>query len=137
TDPARLAQATAAALARALEQPSGAVFVDYPLDVVFSEAEAELPAALARSPGKPAERAKEAAALLAAAERPVVMAGTGLYWARAEDELRELVEALRMPVFLNGMGRGCIPADHELYFSRARGKGLKEADVALVIGVPM
>ena len=35
------------------------------------------------------------------------------------------------------MGRGCLPADHELCFSRARGKGLKEADVALVIGVPL
>ena len=45
------------------------------------------------------------------------MAGTGLYWATAEDELRELAEALGIPVFLNGMGRGCLPADHELAFS--------------------
>ena len=65
------------------------------------------------------------------------MAGTGVYWARGEDELRALAEALGIPVFLNGMGRGCLPADHELCFSRARGKGLKEADVALVIGVPL
>ena len=65
------------------------------------------------------------------------MAGTGLYWARGEDELRALAEALEIPVFLNGMGRGCLPADHELYFSRARGQGLKEADVALVVGVPL
>ena len=35
------------------------------------------------------------------------------------------------------MGRGCLPADHELCFSRTRGKALKEADVALVIGVPL
>jgi acetolactate synthase-1/2/3 large subunit len=40
-------------------------------------------------------------------------------------------------VFLNGLGRGCLPADHELYFSRARGAGLSGADVALVIGVPL
>ena len=65
------------------------------------------------------------------------MAGTGLYWARAEDELRELAEALGIPVFLNGMGRGCLPADHELCFSRARGKGLKGADVVVVAGVPL
>ena len=65
------------------------------------------------------------------------MAGTGLYWAQGEDELRALAEALGIPVFLNGMGRGCLPADHELYFSRARGQGLKEADVALVVGVPL
>src|SRR5881409_3628389 len=36
-DTARIGEVTAAALDRALEQPSGAVFVDYPLDVVFSE----------------------------------------------------------------------------------------------------
>jgi acetolactate synthase-1/2/3 large subunit len=40
-------------------------------------------------------------------------------------------------VFLNGLGRGCVPADHELLFSRARSAGLGEADVALVIGVPL
>ena len=38
---------------------------------------------------------------------------------------------------MNGMARGVVPADHELAFSRARSKALKEADVALVIGVPM
>jgi acetolactate synthase-1/2/3 large subunit len=35
------------------------------------------------------------------------------------------------------MGRGCVPADHELAFSRARGAGLKGADVAMVVGVPL
>ena len=43
----------------------------------------------------------------------------------------------RIPVFLNGMARGCVPADDELFFSRARGAGLSGADVAIVIGVPM
>ena len=42
-----------------------------------------------------------------------------------------------MPVFLNGLARGCVPADHPMFFSRARGAGLKGADLALVIGVPM
>ena len=65
------------------------------------------------------------------------MAGTDLYWGHGELALRELVEELRMPVFLNGLARGCLPADHELFFSRARGQALREADVALIIGVPM
>src|SRR5204863_8180556 len=106
-------------------------------DGVFPEAGAEVPRAPGRSAGEGAARAEEAAALLAAAERPAIMAGTGLYWARGEEELRALAEALEIPVFLNGMGRGCLPADHELYFSRARGEALKEADVALVAGVPL
>ena len=48
-----------------------------------------------------------------------------------------MAEGLRIPVFLNGLARGCVPADHELFFSRARSQALKGADVALVIGVPM
>jgi acetolactate synthase-1/2/3 large subunit len=136
-DTAHIPQFTAAAIDEALAQPSGPTFIDYPLDVVFSEAEAEVPPAPERSPGKPADRSEEAAALLAKAERPAIMAGTGLYWAHGEEELRTLAEALGIPVFLNGMGRGCLPADHELCFSRARGKGLKEADLALVVGVPL
>jgi acetolactate synthase-1/2/3 large subunit len=134
---AAIPEATASALDLALEPPSGPTFVDYPLDVVFGEAEAEPPAAPERGEGAAGEGAEAAGSILAAAERPVVMAGTNLYWARGEGELRELATALGIPVFLNGMGRGCLPADHELAFSRARGKGLKEADVALVVGVPL
>ncbi len=127
---------TAAALDLALEAPFGPTFVDYPLDVVFSEGEAGIPDPVAVEP-RPAEGVEAAAALLAGAERPAIMAGTGLYWGHGEDELRALAEALGIPVFLNGLGRGCLPADHELAFSRARGAGLKGADVALVAGVPI
>ncbi len=133
---ALLAERTAAALDLALSAPFGPTFVDYPMDVVFMEAEAEAPAPAA-AVAEPAVGVEAAAALLAGAERPVVLGGSGLYWGRGEGELRALAEELRIPVFLNGLGRGCLPADHELAFSRARGAGLKGADVALVIGVPL
>jgi acetolactate synthase-1/2/3 large subunit len=146
---ARTAQATAdipalvdEALRTALEAPTGPVFLDFPLDQVFMEADADT-----EEPGSPADPAapppadsgalEYAAKLLRAAERPVVMAGTGLYWAHGEHALRELCEELEIPVFLNGLARGCVPADHPMFFSRARGKALKEADVAVVVGVPM
>jgi acetolactate synthase-1/2/3 large subunit len=130
-------RATAAAIDVALATPTGPTFLDYPLDVVFQEAEAAVPLAAETPAPKPADGVEEAAELLAAAERPAIMAGTGLYWERAEDELRAVAEGLGIPTFLNGMGRGCLPADHDLCFSRARSKGLKEADVALVAGVPL
>ena len=134
---ARLGAATCEALDAALAPPTGPAFIDYPLDVVFMEAEAEIPPATSEAPARPAAAVEEAAALLAAAERPVIMAGTGLYWAHGEAELVALAEALGAPVFVNGLARGCIAADHELAFSRARGSGLKGADVALVVGVPI
>src|SRR5690349_8510145 len=135
-DPARIAAMTAAALDLAAAAPSGPTFLDFPLDVVFSEGELELSEPAADG-GSAAPGTEEAAAILAAAERPAIMAGTGLYWGRGEGGLRALAERLGIPVFLNGLGRGCLPADHELAFSRARGAGLGGADVALLIGVPI
>lgn len=135
--PVEIAAMTAAALDLAAAAPSGPTFLDYPLDVVFTEAEVEVPAAPAAAEAQPADGVEEAAALLAAAARPVVMAGSGLYWGHGELELLALAEVLGIPVFLNGLGRGCVPADHELAFSRARGTALGDADVALVVGVPM
>jgi acetolactate synthase-1/2/3 large subunit len=135
-EPNAIAARTAAALDLAQAAPGGPTFVDYPLDVVFSEAETEIPATEPPE-SRAADGIEEAAALLAAAERPAIMAGNGLYWGRGEEEMRVLAEALGIPVFLNGLGRGCLAADHELAFSRARGAGLGGADVALVIGVPL
>ncbi len=135
-DPAKIARSTAEAIDAASTPPFGPTFVDYPMDVVFSAAQPEIPDPPAQS-DRPAEGVEETAKLLAEAERPAIMAGTNLYWAQAESELRELAETLGIPVFLNGLGRGCMPPDHELYFARARAAGLGGCDVALVIGVPL
>ncbi len=128
------------ALALALAPHGGPTFLDFPLDYVFMSAvEADAPPARAgHGPHRAdAQAIEQAARLLAEAERPVVMAGTDLYWGHGERYLLELAETLRIPVFLNGLARGCVPADHELFFSRTRSQALKGADVALVIGVPM
>jgi acetolactate synthase-1/2/3 large subunit len=127
------------ALRVSLTPHSGPSFLDFPMDFVFMEAPDEgAPAELPRPwEGPAAEGVERAAALLRDAERPVIMAGTNLYWGRGERELQELAELCGIPTFLNGLGRGCLPADHELFFSRARGAALTNADVALVIGVPM
>jgi acetolactate synthase-1/2/3 large subunit len=118
----------------------GPTFVDFPLDYVFMEApEPESTTSLGANEPRGADGAsiERAAELLRSAERPVIMAGTDLYWGHGEQALLDLAETLRIPVFLNGLARGCVPADHELFFSRARSQALKGADVALVIGVPM
>ncbi len=129
------------ALRTAMTPHSGPTFLDFPMDHVFSEAEEPASDATLLAPhlgaGADGDAIERAARLLAQAERPVVMAGTNLYWGHGEHALRALVEERGIPVFLNGLARGCIPADHELFFSRARGAALTNADVALVVGVPM
>jgi acetolactate synthase-1/2/3 large subunit len=129
------------ALRAAVGAPSGVSFVDFPMDHVFGEAhDSGASGALAAMPGPvhPDGNAVETAVgLLSKAQRPVIMAGTNVWWGHAEVALLRLAEAVRIPVLMNGMARGCVPADHELAFSRARSKALGEADVALVVGVPM
>lgn len=128
------------AIVGAMAAPTGPTFVDFPMDYVFMELESEpsSDARIADPRDQPAaEGVERAIELLRNAERPVVMAGTGLYWAHGETALRALIEERGIPTFLNGQARGCIPADHELAFSRVRSTGLKGADVALVVGVPM
>ncbi len=126
------------ALSAAVTAHSGPTFIDFPMDVVFSEApEPAEPVPLPDAAGGPVPDVARAATLLREAERPVIMAGTNLYWGHGEEALLALAQELGIPVFLNGLARGCVPADHELFFARARSNGLKGADVALVIGVPM
>ena len=76
-------------------------------------------------------------ALLDGAERPVIMAGTNLYWGRGEHALLELAERRGIPVYLNGQARGCVPGRPRAVLLARACEGLKGADVALVIGVPM
>ncbi|MCT7661990.1 acetolactate synthase [Mycobacterium deserti] len=129
------------ALRAAVGAPSGVAFVDFPMDHVFGEAhDSGAPGALTHPPAvAEADGASLdiAVRLLSDAQRPVIMAGTNLWWGHAESALLQLAETLRIPVLMNGMARGAVPADHELAFSRARSKALREADVAVVIGVPM
>ncbi|MDZ4827813.1 MAG: acetolactate synthase [Actinomycetota bacterium] len=117
----------------------GPTFVDIPLDG-FGPGSVDIPAATdARVAGADPDpdAIKRVAALVGASERPVLLAGGDVYWAHAEDALVAFAEAARVPVFANGMGRGTIPADHELAFSRARAIALKQADLVLVAGTPL
>ncbi|HTQ22945.1 acetolactate synthase [Mycobacterium sp.] len=129
------------ALRAALTAPSGVGFVDFPMDHVFSMAQDDARSGalsdLAPAPTPDGDALDRAAALLSAAQKPVIMAGTNVWWGHAEAALLRLAEERQIPVLMNGMARGVAAADHPLAFSRARAKALGEADVALIVGVPM
>jgi acetolactate synthase-1/2/3 large subunit len=131
----------AASLAAAVAAPRGPCFVDIPVDQFFDRAAPGGSAADSVSGatgGTPDPDAlARVAKLLADAERPVIMAGAGVYWERAEGPLRELAEAASVPVLMNGLGRGTVPASHPLAFSRARSVALREADLVVAAGVPL
>src|SRR6266511_466412 len=78
-----------------------------------------------------------AATLIAAARRPVIVCGSDVYGGDAIAALREAAEALRVPVFTNGMRRGALPPEHPLAFAKARRVALSGADLVVVIGTPL
>jgi acetolactate synthase-1/2/3 large subunit len=139
TSPEAIAYEVDAACRAARTPHRGPTFVDIPLDV-FGPGSVEIVAvddAAMRGAAPDPDAIAQVARLVASASRPVVMAGGDIYWAHAEGALRAFAEAARVPVFVNGMGRGTLPADHELAFARARSVALREADLVLVAGTPL
>lgn len=77
----------------------------------------------------------EAAELIAAAERPLVLAGSGAAYANAQAEIRDLA-ALGLPVFGHALGRGLAPEDMERGFPWPLAQvAAKNADVVAAIGI--
>lgn len=116
----------------------GPVFLDFPMDVLFGPASTTMPDHV-EPVGELPDPAEVAgiATLLAAAERPAVIVGSDVYWGGAWEVLAAAVEHLRVPCWFNGLGRGCLPADHELAFTRTRGLLKTDADLVVVIGTPL
>jgi acetolactate synthase I/II/III large subunit len=83
----------------------------------------------------------EAAALLEGARRPVIFAGSGVWWSDAGEALLRLAERANAPVFTRRQGRAALPADHPLHFGLAwfsmNGVSLEaaaNADLLLLVG---
>src|SRR5438067_2532861 len=126
----------------ALSGRPGPVFVEIPVDLLLTTLEerlAPIPRGYVHRAPVPGDAAaiERLARLLAGAVRPVVMAGSGVYWDDAAAALAAFAEASGVPVFMNGAGRGCLPADHPLAFAQARPLALGQADVVLVLGAPL
>ena len=89
------------------------------------------------------ERVREAASVLAAAKKPVIVAGGGVVWSRAQAEVVELAEKLQIPVITSLNGKGVIPDSHPLsvgvagtYSRECANRAMSEADLVFFIGSP-
>jgi len=141
----RLGEYTASAFRQMLNGKPGPAFLEMPMDVLNNLADTDT----LFDPGEPAfyryngrtapdpDMVVKAAALLGNAQRPVIMAGTAVWWCDAAEPLRQLAERINAPVFLNGAGRGCLPPTHSLFFTASRRKALEGADTILAIGTRM
>jgi acetolactate synthase-1/2/3 large subunit len=138
TSPDAIVAEVDAACRAARSAHRGPAFVDIPLDA-FGPGNVTLPHVErdAGGRGPDGDTVVRVAKLVATSNRPVLVAGGDVYWARGEASMRAFVEQARIPTFVNGMGRGTLPADHELAFARARSVALKQADLVVVAGTPL
>ncbi len=142
TAPALIEPIVRQALAVARSGRPGSAYVELPTDVLLAPApdHAGPPpsASPERSPGPRAEAAAvdRAVGLLSSAERPVVVAGGGAFWAGAEAALRRFVDASGLPVTTTSHARGLLPdADPACLGSLLHGGvAVALADVVLVVG---
>jgi thiamine pyrophosphate-dependent acetolactate synthase large subunit-like protein len=126
----------------ALSGRPGPVFVEIPVDLLLTSVEDRLAPVPQRyvhrgTPLADPDAVVRIAHLLSRAERPVVVAGSGVYWDDAAKALAAFAESAGVPVFMNGAGRGTLASDHPLAFAQARGFALASADFVLVLGTPL
>lgn len=142
-DPRRIDWTMQRAFSLAVNGRPGAVYIDIPSDL--ADARVELPPyrpSLGRLRARPeAAAAREAAALLAAARRPLMLCGSGAVFADAATQVRTLAERVGVPVFTTPGGRGVYPEDDALalgqvglYFTEAGKAYHDSADLVLAVG---
>lgn len=121
----------------------GPVYIGLPFDLLLEERDfgpllpprSYRPASFVNTVGEAA--LDQALALLAGAERPLIIGGAGIRLARAQAAFRAFVEAAGCPVILSVSGRGVLPDTHPQLFDFGCGPGARitrEADVIFVVG---
>jgi len=127
---------TAFALAESGRQ--GPTLVDLPKDVTNDQTTEDPGAPTLPDTYNPPETAdpdavSDAADSLAAAEKPVILAGGGVIKAEASDELRRFAKAHDIPVITTMPGTGSFPEDHELSLEIAGMHGTGYANMAITV----
>ncbi|MEU3454707.1 thiamine pyrophosphate-binding protein [Micromonospora sp. NPDC006766] len=142
-DPRSLLRVLRRAVKTALTPPRGPVFVALPMDVLDAlNDEPVLPTVVPETRTLPApDLVARAGALLAGAERPLVLVGDGVSVSGAEPELTRVAEKLGADVWFVDSSEAHLPADHPLargplghMFGSASRAAVADADAVLIVG---
>jgi acetolactate synthase-1/2/3 large subunit len=137
----RLDEFTAIAFRHALTGRPGPVFLEIPMDIIgrkVEEKEVIRPDGYRPrcQPGASIDGLNEAMAMLRKAKKPVIIAGSGAYYADAGEELKTFCELTKVPVFTKFTGRGVLP-DNDPYCPGSLISGmaiLPQSDLVLIFG---
>ena len=144
--PERVSQIVHEAFTAATSGRPGPVHLSLPMDVASTEVDrSRIPRSRVRSgtvrisgQAEP-EQLQQVAALLKDAKRPLLVAGSGVYYSRGEDALSRLIAQQLIPTVIPIWDRGCIPQPHESFLGvlgAASGgpRLLPDADLILMVG---
>ncbi|MDP7578589.1 MAG: biosynthetic-type acetolactate synthase large subunit [SAR202 cluster bacterium] len=146
-DPAEIPQAIHEAFHIANSGRPGPVLVDIPKDVFQEKGVFEYPNKIDLPGYKPtlgghASQIKKAAKLISESQRPVILAGHGIIFSEAYDELKELAEKAQIPVITTLLGISSFPDDHLLCVGMPGMHGMayaslaiEEADLLIALGM--
>jgi acetolactate synthase-1/2/3 large subunit len=119
----------------------GAVHLTIPVDLFAAQVAPVAPVVLPPVFLGPSPDIDRAIGLLRAAQRPILIAGSGIWWSRAEDALRRFIELTQTPLYTITMGRGTVSDDHPLVMGYADPAlnyavhtAFREADLFLIVG---
>jgi oxalyl-CoA decarboxylase len=131
----------ARAIRAAVSGRPGGVYLDLPAKLFSQTMDAAAGAASLIEVVDPAPRqipagdaVKRALDLLKSAKKPLIVLGKGAAYARADADIRALVERTGIPYLPMSMAKGILPDTHELSAAAARSYVLPEADVVLLVG---
>jgi benzoylformate decarboxylase len=142
-DPRSLLRVLRRAVKIAMTPPRGPVFVALPMDVLDAlNDEPVLPTVVPDTRVKPADDlVAKAAALLADARRPLILAGDGVAVSGAEPELARIAETLNADVWFVDASEALMPATHPLtrgplghMFGPVSRAAVRDADAVLIVG---
>ena len=141
SDAGRIPRCIAEALHRARSGCPGAAYLEIDSHAVYGNAAPldVVSAGFPPAPGRPAGAPTDigaAVAALAAAERPVIVAGSGAFWSGAGPEIGRFAEVARIPVITASGARGVIPDSHPWSLGSLvhGGLAIPSADCVLVLG---
>src|SRR3954464_10236407 len=133
-----IADAVDEAFVLAASSHRGPTFLDVPMDQFFDRSPArERPSDGRRRIEPDPDALAEVAALLAEADRPVLVIGTDVWADGAEEAALRFAEETGIPVVTNGMGRGVVPGGHPQLVTKARSKAFGTSDLVVVVGTPL
>jgi acetolactate synthase-1/2/3 large subunit len=141
-DPDIIPEVVRKAFKLAQSEKTGAAFIEFPENIAQLEVDLDLlPVTQHFDPEPPAEKVAEAAALISAAQHPMILAGNGVVRSGAAVQLADFAEKLNIPVANTFMAKGVIPFKHRCALGSAGLQandyvscGFDKADVIICVG---